>query len=179
MKIEEYIRHHGEKKEKGPTSWLSFCTVNLQSGQLSVADPTLFPDGVTVDLTPGPYAMEIQLIHDEVDFRVAKLRVTCEPNPVLSDVIDEVSVDFGRLGIGDAKEIENTGSKLSFEEAQERLSVLDAETFYGKIIWDNVRNIEMPFVSSGYGDGCYKVRELKHKGKRVGVLVDFLEDVEE
>lgn len=167
------------------SQWIPFASINIESGRLIVCDPSLFPDGITVDIRPGIYIVEIAILVNSGDIRVGKIRAVFEDavttGEVLSigGVLGGLSVDFARVTIGDQKAMLLGAQEIdSMESSDSFLEALKGPKKYGMVPWGKSSHTETPWVESGSGDGCYSVRELIGSRDRIGIEVSFIEQLD-
>jgi len=180
MRLEDYLSSHAPGAGPSDSGWLALCEITLASGRLLLVDPTLYPDGgCEVHLASGTYSVQV-IVHTECEeHRIGCLRITRDPAGVPGRTVGEVSVDFAQLGVGDPETIAPAAESIATPEMAEPIwAALNTHNLSGTVPWCPENGVAMPFVSTGYGDGRYVVRELLHEGARVGIFVDFLEGME-
>jgi hypothetical protein len=92
--------------------------------------------------------------------------------------VDEVSVDFARLGVGDNEAIAPIAASMTPEMEEPICEALETDEPFGIVTWSDAPKVLMPFVTSGYGDGRYAVRQLLRDEVVVGIEVDFVAGLE-
>jgi hypothetical protein len=159
----------------GESDWLDFVDVAILSGEMVVADPTLYPDGVVLKVPAGIYQVQVRISNDSSVPVVSELRAFCRNPREIGGSAGDVSVDFARLGIGDNVEIRRVSQAITPEMAEPIWESLETRQRWGIVPWDVQANVSMPFVTPGDGDGRYEVKELIDGDGVVGIQVGFLE----
>lgn len=177
MDVRDYLaKDDASTRESG---WLDLADVSIPSGEMAIADPSLYPDGLVIPVAPGVYHLQVVILTDSGCQVVSRLRVfSCEGFRV-GNSIGEVGVDFARLGIGDNARIAGITTAITPEMAEPIWQALEVDDLFGVVPWDAEGGVEMPFVTPGDGDGRYGVHELLGgQETRVGVQIDFLAETE-
>lgn len=147
---------------------------------VTVTDPTYsVGEGVELALPPGRYLFVSVLTgrHDEWGMKVKTLmmvqKTEYEENVdyiLSSRAIGKISVDSGHCGFFVNKpnltgeELSEIGARLALMDKPHRCAMPDLMSGF--------------FTSSGYGNGIYDVLWVYLRGKRVGVAIEFIPDVE-
>jgi hypothetical protein len=174
MKVRDYLaRDNASSQESG---WLDLTDVSISSGEMVIADPSLYPDGLVVRVCPGVFHIQVMLVGESGCLIVSRLRAYSNEDNLIAGIIGEVGVDFARLGLGDNVRISGVTNAITPEMAEPIWQSLETEDVFGVVPWDIEAGVEMPFVKPGYGDGRYDVRELLNGQTRVGVQIEFLQD---
>ena len=172
MDVRDYIaRDEASARE---SEWLDLADISIPSGEMAIADPTLYPDVVVVRVRPGLFHIQV-VIRLESGYRVVwRFRAyLCEPH-VVAGSVGAVSVDFARLGIGDNVQISGVTNAITPELAEPIWQSLESDELFGIVPWSVESGVEMPFVTPGDGDGRYDVHELLNGEDRIGVQIEFL-----
>lgn len=137
-----------------------------------VADPSLYPDGVVVQVPAATYQLQFRIFNESGFAMVSQLRAFCRSGGARGASLGEVSVDFARMGVGDNLELAKVTQAITPEMAEPIWASLETENRWGIVPWSP--NVTMPFVVPGDGDGSYEVFELVDEHGRLGVQIDFL-----
>lgn len=176
MTLQEYLDygplglHNGWKESE----WLEFRSLDIAGGKLAVVDPTLF-EGPIIDVPPGTYRVQVVVMDRRDDRRIARLRVLMGAEASAGDEIDSVGVDFAQVGVGDWEAVTRAAAALDRPGEEAIIATMDTLDLYGVIVWSPNGEADMPFVSSGYGDGSYPIYEIRRDGTRVGIEVVFID----
>src|SRR5258708_5576762 len=182
MKIDDYfaLPMSTEFNAQGVESdWVDLCILQIKSGVLSVGDCTLFPNSqIEFDVELGEYVTQAKVRDFGTDRRICRLRAVLPTFSCVSQYVDEISVAFARVGLCD---------KPIFLMALKSCCDTDLEQYkkrYGNILnfpfgvidLEESPSARMAFVSSGWGDGGYKVYRLECESRIVGAEVIFIDD---
>lgn len=162
------------------SNWREISLISIDSGRLHVCDPSLFPDGVIVELTAGSYSFQISMTLDERDPRVGRFRVVSPGTAsVLGGVLESFSVDFARATAGDADAMLSAAGEIrSIEDLEGWLKAQEGPKPHGFLPWRKHHIVKTPWCATGCGDGNYDVRELLGDGRRVGIEVNFFDGID-
>jgi hypothetical protein len=173
MHVNDYAKEGNTRT--GESDWLDLADVEIPSGEMAIADPSLYPDGLVVPVRPGRYHIQVVIRIDSESRTISRLRAyTCE-NHVVGGGVGEVGVDFARLGIGDNPHIAGVAGAITPEMAEPIWQSLETNDLFGIVPWSVESGVAMPFVIPGDGDGNYAVRELLNGNSRVGIQIDFFQ----
>ncbi|HMO34730.1 MAG TPA: hypothetical protein PKA06_01680 [Gemmatales bacterium] len=178
MSIKEFINDHLLSGQE--SDWLEFITLTLVSGELAIADPTLYPDGAIAYLHPGRYCVQVKLLLDDGYPIVTMLRVFARDNLeegnhiTIGGTVGEVSVDFGRIGVADNKIVKPYTTNIDLELAESIWASLETSEIFGVLTYDADHIAIMPFVTPGYGDGRYSVFYLERDSHNIGIEISFI-----
>jgi len=179
MHVRDYLAENAARKASTHESeGLDLAEVSISSGKMSIADPTLYPDGLVVCVCPGLHHIQVVILTESGYRVVARLRAFSTKDHVVGESVGEVSVDFARLGIGDDTQISAVSNAITPEMAEPIWQSLETDALFGVVPWNVEAGVEMPFVTPGDGDGRYEVRELLHGQDRVGVQIEFVPERE-
>lgn len=166
--------HRPDQFERKETPWTEVGKARL-GGRVVVCDPSLYPTGIRVELAPGDYLVTASLVGIDSCFYVSRLRVqriSCIPSR--GKKIGTVSVDFGRVTVGDDGRIALAGAQMSQEDVDGFARSLSSGRTVGFVNWGTVQT---PYAECGsFGAGEYPVIELTEQGQVIGLEVDLLGD---
>jgi hypothetical protein len=158
------------------SDWLSFCSLEVPTGSLWAGDPNIVnrDDGCVVKVPAGTYVLEAKVMdfagHKKISRVRAILSGTLEPR--LGKEIGEAGTDSALIGLCDIGALETAVSR-DHEKFQQ--AIKDHPGAYFGIIRINIHGqVEIPFVSSGLGDGTGPVAELKANRRRIGIELEFI-----
>lgn len=176
MDVRDYMAEDDASTQE--SGWLDLAEISIPSGEMVIADPTLYPDGLVVQVCPGLYHVQVAVLSESGYRIVSRLRAySCEDH-LLAGGLGAVSVDFARLGIGDNAQISGVTNAITPEMAEPIWQSLETDELFGVVPWNVEAGVEMPFVTPGDGDGRYEVHELLNGQSRVGVQIEFLPERE-
>lgn len=171
MDVREFLSQ--DDMREGESGWLDLAKVSIPSGELVVADPSLYPDGVVVQVCPGRYRVQVAIRTEFGTRVVSRLRAYSSEHHLVAQCIGEVSVDFARIGIGDNVPISDAAKCITLEMAEPIWQAIATDELIGSVPWNEECGVVMPFVVPGDGDGRYEVHELRNGQSCVGVQVEF------
>ncbi|HEU4882886.1 MAG TPA: hypothetical protein VFT45_11585 [Longimicrobium sp.] len=162
------------------TEWLAFTTLSVESGQLMIGDASYLPDPdacLALEVQPGTYTISVKVMDYGTDKRISRLRIArAGAEPELGRKAGAVWADVGRTGVCDAERFGAVEPLKDEQRWTETIgAALDAAETHGVATFEGV---EMPFVSSGFGDGEFPVYPLKSGGEPVGAEVQFIKPTE-
>jgi hypothetical protein len=183
MTLEEHLASEftgvAKRGDRGEESdWLEFCDLPVRGKRIQVVDASYGPhsrEGCMVNVTPGVYHVQVRAIVYGDDVRISRLRMLRQGvRPTVGIELGETGTDTGNIGIRDQKVFARAWGHDD-EAAWEIIgpTIEDAET-HGIAVLDEAAGAVMPFVSSGFGDGTFPVRELVSDGARAGFEVVFI-----
>jgi hypothetical protein len=185
----EEINQYVQDKEAGPDAtfgqkpddirWLpTGITVTVAAGPVGFCDAWAVPDDpVTVDLVPGPYEIELQLVAYGADVRVAASRIR---RVGVGAVTLKKGKTAGRFGVDVAtaamfevpvfEALENKDEDGYLEWLEGQYTKMDG--LAGVIAHPD--GAAYFYSHTGFGDGSYDVHELKSGDEVVGAEARFL-----
>jgi hypothetical protein len=168
---------HPVAGQKGiATDWLHLCDLKIESGALCIFDPAYPPDDsgteLQVRLAPGIVKVEAMGIAYGADHRIAAIRCVSgfDGHFERGRILGEVSVDTGRIGIGDAKLLMSAFQGLTEDQYDELLDLADSDAEVLKLKNGGL----CPVLEAGFGDGSYPVQELLKDGVLAGVEIQLI-----
>jgi hypothetical protein len=176
MNTHEYLCNHvAADYDRQETEWTLLASVAIGNGDAIVCDPSLYPNGVRARLLAGRYQVLVALVGYEGRFYVSRLRMLLPDSvPLHGKPLGEVSVEFGRVTIGQYGDIASAGAQMNPEDVDRFSRSLDGGRIAGMVEWGRLRT---PYVECGdFGGGLYRVIELVQSGQIVGIEVDVLGD---
>lgn len=161
------------------SEWILFARLRIESGKLGISSPMFFRDlPLRIEVPVGYYQVFAKTITYQDDTRVSRLRAVLETDhtPKLGRWVDYVAVDFGRVGVFDLVVLNEVGAALSEEKEVEIREWFEKpfRNLYSVGMFDENREVTMPAVEAGYGDGAYPVFELLDGSGVVGAEVVFI-----
>ena len=184
MKLSDYFLqsiegiHYASPRTGLPSGWLDFCEFSLRGSSILVVDASFVPsadDGLLIELPPGKYEVQAQVLDYGGDRRPARLRIQLAgSNAAMGAEIGKTWTDTATTGICDFEIFSaawGEDSDASFEIIK---PALEDNHHYGVAVLDANVGAVMPFLHSGFGDGTYPVYELVAEGRRVGFEVEFI-----
>ena len=148
-----------------------------------MGDATFFPSDQLELVSPiGTYRVQAKVIDYGIDRRIGRLRAVLAEHPAEAHYIGDISVGFAVVGVCDhpvfLAALEQYGTDL--EQYNAKYSrYLDDERGYGRITLRNTPEATMVFVRAGWGDGRYRVYELRQAAQLIGIEVVFIEPDEQ
>lgn len=159
------------------TDWKQLAELTLKGGKFLICDFQFVPseeDGVSIQAAPGKYNVEAKAIDFDGDRRISRLRVyRHDARPVLGKTIGETWTDTAYSAVCDfdyfSKEWDSLGEDAAGDKLQEEYGAENCGVFRL-----SPNGSEVPFVSSGFGDGTFSIFELCDGEKRVGFEIEFI-----
>ena len=186
MKLSDYFLqsiegiHYASPRTGLPSGWLDFCEFSLRGSSILVVDASFVPsadDGLLIELPPGKYKVQAQVLDYGGDRRPARLRVQLAgSNAALGAEIGKTWTDTATTGICDFEIFSaawGEDNDASFEIIR---PALEDHHHHGLAVFDAAVGAVMPFLHSGFGDGNFPVYELVAAGQRVGFEVEFIRE---
>jgi len=156
--------------------WLDVAGLRVTTGSLWAGDPYVCnaEDGCVVKVPKGDYAVQAKAMDFAGRKRVSRLRVVLQTaeNPALGDEVGEAGTDTARIAVCDIGALDAAVGSDD-DQFQELVTAHDYKEC-GVVKFRLTRPVEMPYVSSGFGDGSGPVFELTAGRRRVGVELEFL-----
>jgi hypothetical protein len=161
-------------------AWKKIGTILIDGRRLYVGDSwCIGADGVSVPVTPGTYEFSAECFSYGSDGRVARLRgVRQNAAPDQRKSVGEFSVDVASAGVIDAEALDGWADEHP----------RDYESWLASFTNDQIDNhavagffpcpeadATMLYVSTGFGDGTYRVVSLLENNRPVGFEAIFLE----
>lgn len=179
MTIDDYFaipwdpsRHQRRGRE---SKWLLVADIDMTSGEVWLGDPTLAPsliDGIVVELARGVYRVEMRIMDYGDDRRVSRFRLVlaAADRTGLGAQIGMTGTDTALIGVID------NGAGAAFDSDETARIVdrkLQSAEWYARIRIDEPA-LDMVAISSGFGDGEYRVFEIRDQGARAGLEIEFI-----
>jgi hypothetical protein len=174
MTLQEFLSQN-EKAPKAVTEEaLPFTSIEVKSGSLWSGDPYLAndSDGLVVEVPNGRYQLTGVGLQFGRNRLVSKLFVTLEgaQNVEIGPELGENGTDSAAIAVCDLKHFDAVTAHLDGDEIQEAIEAQFEVT--GGVI--KLEGAEMAYVPTG-SDGTGPVYELLSGGKRVGIVLPFME----
>ena len=184
MKLSDYFLqsiegiHYASPRTGLPSGWLDFCEFSLRGSSILVVDASFVPaadDGLLIELPPGKYEVQAQVLDYGGDRRPARLRVCLsEANATFGSQIGETWTDTATTGICDFEIFSAAWGEAKDAAFKMIQPALQDSYYHGVAVLNANVGAIMPFLHSGFGDGHYPVYELTAAGRRVGFEVEFI-----
>jgi hypothetical protein len=158
------------------TRWRPAELLPIPSGRIQIADPLLLFDGAcVVDIPPGAYIVEADVLTGPDGRRVAAIRVLSEPSTQRGAAIGWVGVDAGQVAILEASTPDDF-RQYDPDHGRQWLHRLAALGLAGVVPYGQNLDRGMIVVRTGLGASSYAVRELLLDEERVGVEIVFVNE---
>jgi hypothetical protein len=174
-----------EKNKRGDPSagtagaeshWLDVGTLESSTGSLWAGDPYTCnaEAGCIVKVPPGIYVIQAKAMDFSGRKRVSRLRVVLQAagKPSLGKQVGETCTDTATMAVCDIGALDDAVG-VEYERFQELVSQHDYQDC-GSVRLQMQKPIEMPYVSTGFGDGGFPVFELSSGPRHVGMEVEFI-----
>lgn len=185
MNLEECFRPKIDWSSKMPkdgdlgteTDWMRFTELKVDSGKMLFLDPfaaTKPEEGLLVELSPGTYEVWIKAMRYGYMGVPSRLRVVFpDTAPVLGGEIGTTWTDVATTGVCDYEAFAKAAQDPDKydDEIRQKLFGIDV---YIVVPLDPESEATVAAVSSGFGDGEYRVYELLSESERVGAEVEFI-----
>lgn len=155
------------------TDWLALATVALPEGSLWAGDPQVIDaeDGLSIDVAPGDYRVEVKGLDVDGFRTVSRLRVVRRdvPAPARGDVIGETGTDSGQIAVCD---IAAFGAAVGTDADLVERAVRDVgKAPFGTLV---IAGIDVAFCMTG-SDGGGPVHALLDGASVVGIELPFVD----
>jgi hypothetical protein len=160
--------------------WKKIGVMLIDGRRLYVGDSwCIGTDGVSVPVTPGEYEFSAECFSYGSDGRVARLRgLRQNAVPDQSKSLGEFSVDVASAGVIDAEALDGWADEhpRDYENWLESFTndQIDNHAVAGFFPCPDA-DATMLYISTGFGDGRYRVVSLLEKNRPVGFEAIFLE----
>lgn len=181
MNLEEYLRASKDGFPNGdvkgvPSEWMPVTSIAVTAGTLWAGDPWVCneEDGCVVEVPNGVYTIEAQG-YDFDGIRVigrARARLAAATEAVLGEELGEAGTDSAMIAICDIAAVDEAIGDDG-DSFQDRIEAYDFQDF-GVFRASMTGDIELAYVSSGFGDGWGPVYSLWDGDECVGIELDFL-----
>ncbi|HVL39089.1 MAG TPA: hypothetical protein VM328_06830, partial [Fimbriimonadaceae bacterium] len=128
-------------------------------------------DGLVVELEPGDYQVELKGIEYGWDKRISAMRVFSSEGEEGDADLGEAWSDVATVAVCDTAWFDRANQDLADTDLMDVIG--DNVAGFIDLFEDDSANV--PFTSSGFGDGAFPVCELVSGGRRVGFMVQFIE----
>lgn len=161
------------------SEWLEFSAMNLKGKRLLICDAMYVPaedNGLETKLSPGHYLIQAKVMSYGGDRRVSRLRILPPETEVkLGGVIGETGTDTALIAVCDLEVCAKASEALGEDKMEDICNdLLDKGDNCGVMVLDKKTEAVAPYVSSGFGDGTFKVFKLLNNRKTVGVEIEFI-----
>lgn len=185
MDLEECFRPKPDWSAKMPkdgdlgteTDWMRFTELRVDSGMVLFLDPLAADNpehGLMVELSAGKHEVWVKAMMYGRMGVPSRLRVILPgTNPVLGGEIGTTWTDVATTGVCDYEAFAKASQNPDKYDNEIRQKVFDIDV-YIVVPLDPESEATVAAVTSGFGDGEYRVFELLSESKRVGAEVEFI-----
>jgi hypothetical protein len=161
------------------SEWMEVGTIQVPDGMLWAGDPHLMDGRASgmVKVPKGPHRVEIKGMDFKGHRRTARVRVFLKgrSKATLGKACGETFTDSAWVGVCDYPAYKKAVTPKREEEYEKDILAITKEQGIGITAFEfGGKRFDMTLMPSGLGDGTFTIYPLKHKGKTVGMEVEFL-----
>ena len=156
--------------------WYQVARLKISSGILEVCDLGFVPTSSFRFRVPnGSYVIEAKLINFAGSLCVSRVRACLSDiRPTLGRKRGNINVDFSAVAIGDFQSVRATLDQAEQQELNRQVrGYMVATSCKLRTVKVSARSIRLVVCRTAEGDGSYPVFSLYHRGRCVGLEMEF------